>query len=58
MFRPAVSLSRNAKMRHVMQADADANVNHLLHGIKSSVYSTEERLTGQCKLFDEIYSES
>ena len=56
MFRPAVSISRNAK-RHIVQADTAANVSHLLCGIRSSIFSIEERLTAQCKRLDEIYSE-
>ena len=40
-----------------MQADTAANVSHLLHGIRSSIFSIEERFTAQCKRLDEIYSE-
>ena len=41
-----------------MQADTAANVSHLLRGIRSSIFSIEERLTAQCKRLDEIYLES
>ena len=55
-FRPSVSISGNAN-KPIVQADAAANVSHLLHEIRSNVYSIKERLTAQRKRFDEIYSE-